>query len=225
MMKKVAVLGLGRFGAAVARSLSRQGNEVLAVDRNINLVSKISDEVSVAVGFDATDLANLKAYDVGSFDTAVIGIGANFEASVLVTMNCKNLGVKEIYAKALNPLQESVLKKVGADHVIKPEEDMGGRLANHITKDSVVDFVELPDGYSLRRLFVPSEWDGKTIEELALPRKLRLNLIQVIKLVDGPEPGSAQGQQKIPLPTPDLVLNTGDEIDVIGPDKALKKLE
>jgi len=224
-MKKVAVLGLGRFGSAVARSLSRQGAEVLAVDRNVNLVSKISEEVSVAVGFDATDLANLKAYDVGSFDTAVIGIGANFEASVLVTMNCKNLGVQEIYAKALNPLQESVLKKVGADHVVKPEEDMGGRLADHIAKDSVLDFMELPDGFSMRRIFVPEEWNGKTLIELDLPSKLRLNLIQVIRIVPATEPGLPPQHEKIPMPPANLVLNTGDEIDVIGPDKALNKLD
>ncbi len=224
-MKKVAVLGLGRFGTAVALSLHRQGAEVLAVDRRISLAEKISEEVSVAVGFDATDINNLRAYDLGSFDVAVIGIGSNFEASVLVTMNCKSLGVKEIYAKALNPQQEAVLKKVGAHHVIKPEEDMGGRLANHVMKDSVLDFVELPDGFSLRRLFVPAEWDGKTLDELALPSKLQLNLVQVIKVVTGAKPGVQSDHQKIPMPPANLVLNTGDEIDVIGPDKALKKLE
>jgi len=224
-MKKVVVLGLGRFGAAVARSLHRQGAEVLAVDRSITLAEKISDEVSVAVGFDASDISNLKAYDVGSFDTAIIGIGTNFEASVLVTMNCKTLGVKEIFAKALNPLQASVLKQVGAHYVVKPEEDMGGRLADHVMKESVVDFVELPDGFSLRRLIVPAQWDGQSLGELELPRKRQLNLIQVIKPVVGKESGSPTEYKKIPMPPAELVLNTGDEIDVIGPDKALKKLE
>ncbi len=162
---------------------------------------------------------------MGSFDTAIVGIGANFEASVLVTMNCRTLGVKEIYAKALNPVQESVLKKVGADHIVKPEEDMGGRLADHVMKDSVMDFVELPDGYSLRRIFVPAAWDGQTLEELALPTKLRLNLIQVIKTVPGQAPGMSPEHEKIPLPPADMILNTGDEIDVIGLDKSLKKFE
>ncbi len=223
-MSKVVVLGLGRFGAAVACSLHRQGAEVLAVDRSITLAEKISDEVSVAVGFDASDISNLRAYDVGSFDTAIIGIGTNFESSVLVTMHCKRLGVKEIYAKALNPLQESVLKQVGAHHVIKPEEDMGGRLADHIMKESVMDFVELPDGFSLRRVFVPKEWGGKSLQELDLPKKLHLNLIQVIKVVPGQGVDGDREHEKIPMPAADLVLNTGDEIDVIGPDKALNKL-
>ncbi len=114
---------------------------------------------------------------------------------------------------------------MGADHIIRPEEDMGRRLADHVMKESVLDFVELPDGYSLRRLFVPAEWDGRTLAELELPRKLRLNLIQVIKTVAGQKPGLPPEEQKIPLPPANMVLNTGDEIDVIGPDKALKKLE
>ena len=154
-MLKVVVIGLGRFGATVAVDLCRRGAEVLAVDRNMRLVEEVNDRVTVAVGFDATDRVNLEAYDVGSMDVAVIAIGTNFEASVLVTMHCKALGVKTVYAKALNSMQAAVLERVGADHVVRPEEDMGARLAESLVMEKAVEFVDLPTGYSLRRLTVP----------------------------------------------------------------------
>ena len=105
-MLKVVVVGLGRFGSTLAVHLSREGAEVLAVDRSAKLAEAVAEEVAVAVGFDATDLGNLNAYDVGSMDVGVVAIGENFESSVLVTMHLKNLGVPLVYAKALNEMQE-----------------------------------------------------------------------------------------------------------------------
>jgi trk system potassium uptake protein TrkA len=222
-MLKVAVLGLGKFGSTVAVSLSRGGAEVLAVDRTTKLVEAVADKVAVAVGFDATDVANLEAYDVSAMDAVVVAIGTNFEASVLVTMHCKALGVPTVYAKASNLMQESVLLQVGADHIIKPEEDMGARLAKHLLHESVVDFVELPAGFSLRRLPVPDDWHGRSLRELALLAERRLNLIQVVR--GGSEAAAIPGESdKIPLPHGQIILYRGDQMDVIGPDKELDKL-
>ncbi|MGD9547778.1 MAG: TrkA family potassium uptake protein [Candidatus Krumholzibacteriia bacterium] len=219
-MLKIAVLGLGRFGSTLAVELSRGGAEVLAVDRNPRFMEAVADKVSVAVGFDATDLANLQAYDVQNMDVAIVAIGSNFEASVLITMHCKQLGVDQVYAKALNDMQEAVLLKVGADHVVKPEEDMAGKLSEHILHHSVVDFVELPEGFSLRRIPAPSDWTGKTLEELDLRTRHKINLIQVLR----PIPGDADGAvEKTPLPTRDFVLASGDMVDVVGPDKVLAR--
>ncbi len=224
-MLKVAVIGLGRFGSTVAVGLAGRGAEVLAVDRRSQFFEAVADDVAVAVGFDATDISNLKAYDVGAMDVAVIAIGTNFESSVLVTMHCKALGVKKVVAKALNAMQESVLRQVGADQIIKPEEDMGARLADHLVNDSVVDFMELPDGYSLRQLTVPEDWDGQSLAELNLLGEKRLNLVQIHRevppLKDGDEPGST----KIPLPGGAEVLRAGDMIDVIGPNRELDKFD
>ncbi len=220
---KVAVIGLGRFGHTVAITLARQGVEVLAVDTRQKLIEAVADEVAVAVGFDATDLANLKAYDLGAMDVVVVAIGTNFEASVLVTMHCKELGAEKVVAKALNVMQESVLRQVGADQIIKPEEDMGARLADHLVSDKVVDFVELPDGYSLRRITAPDEWDGQSLAELNLLGGKHLNLVQIRRTEAPAEEGQKATVQQIPLPSGAEVLRAGDILDVIGSDEALAK--
>jgi len=223
-MLKAAVIGLGKFGSAIAGALSKGGAEVLAIDRNSRLVETVADDVAVAVGFDATDLSNLRAYEVGSMDVVVVAIGENFEASVLVTMHCKALGVPQVYAKGLNDMQEAVLRRVGADSVIKPEEDMGRRLADHLLHDSVVDFVQLPEGFSLRRIVVPAAWDGKSLAELNLLGTMRLNLVQIIRRTPAADSDEPPEVTKIALPSGGQVLHAGDEIDVIGPDRELVKL-
>ena len=224
-MLKVVVVGLGRFGSTLAVHLCREGAEVLAVDRSTRLVESVAEDVTVAVGFDATDIGNLKAYDVGSMDVGVVAVGKNFESSVLVTMHLKSLGVPQVYAKALNSMQESVLRQVGADQVVKPEEDMGVRLAGHLLHDSVVDFVELPKGFSLKRIRIPEEWSNKSLAELGLLGKFHLNLVQIRRTGVAAAEGEDPAVEKIPLPDGSEVLQGGDEIDVIGPDEVLKKYD
>ncbi len=224
-MLKIVVVGLGKFGSTLAVNLSRLGAEVLAVDRNTRLVEAVAEDVTVAVGFDATDLTNLKAYDAGAMDVGVVAIGGNFESSVLVTMHLKNLGVPLVYAKALNDMQDAVLRRVGADQVIKPEEDMGERLAKHLLHDSVVDFVELPLGFSLKRIKVPADWIDQSLADLQLLGRFKLNLVQVRRTLPAATEGGEPVMEKKPLPDGSMVLRAGDEIDVIGPDDELNKLD
>ena len=150
-------------------------------------------------------------------DVAVVAIGSNFEASVLVTLLCKELGVEHVVAKALNPLQSRVLKEVGADEIVMPEEEMGRRLADHLLRHGVVDFVKLPEGFSLRRLDIPEDWAGKTLEELELLPQEKMNLVQIVRR------STEGGPVKIPLPFGQTLLEPGDQVDVIGPDKVLAK--
>lgn len=228
-MLKVAVLGLGRFGSAVAKELSRLGVEVLAVDRSRKLIEEISPFVAQAEGFDATEPNLLASRGIGKMDVVVVAVGSNFEASVLMTMQCKALGVPNVAAKALNPEQEAVLRKVGADQVIKPEEDIGKRLAEHLVNRSIVSFVELPSGFSLKRMKVPQEWVGKSLSELRILSEHRMNLIQVIRPLGDPDSEPSEETEadveKIPLPSGDMVLQEKDLVDVIGTDKSLKKFE
>jgi len=226
-MAKVAVIGLGRFGAACARRLYDQGADVLGIDRSRAAVERMKDLISAAVACDATDRANLEAYDIGSMDAVVVAMAENFEASVLVTLHCRELGVPRVLAKAVNPLQNRVLHEVGAHQVVMPEEEMGERLADHVLRESVVDFVELPEGYSLRRVPVPADWAGQALADLRLLGERRLNVVQIIrrrepsgKAGHGPE----AGVRKIPLPHGDTVLAEDDQIDVIGPDEVLDGL-
>ena len=227
-MPKVVVIGLGRFGMACARRLYDQGAEVLAIDRSRQLVDRIKDGVTSAIACDATDRNNLMAYDVGRMDVAIVAMASNFEASVLVTLLCGELGVPRVVAKATNPLQNRVLHEVGADQVVMPEEEMGERLADHVVRESVVNFVELPDGYSLRRLKVPAEWAGSSLADLKLLAGRRLNIVQIVRPLDGEAAGNdphKAGIRKIPLPHGGTVLEAGDSIDVIGQDDDLESLD
>lgn len=220
-MKRVAVFGLGQFGASVAARLYQEGIEVLAVDRDLRLVEEIQDRVTVAVAFDATIKENLVAYDVGRMDAAIVAIGTNFEAAVLVVVLCKELGVPYVVVKALSPLQRRVLLSVGADKAVMPEEEMGARLAEHLVHESVVDFVELPAGFALRRIGVPPHWVGQTLSELSLLRKEKINLVQIVRRRPG-RPGGEE-PERIPLPHGDIRLLEGDRIDVIGPEDVLSR--
>jgi len=217
-MRRVAVFGLGQFGASVARRLYKEGIEVLAVDRELRLVEEIQDEVTVAVAFDSTIRENLLAYDVPNMDAVVVAIGTNFEATVLVTVQVKQMGVPLIVVKALNPLRRQVLLSIGADRVVMPEEEMGTRLAEELVHESVVDYVELPRGFSLRRIAVQPQWAGRTLSELSLLRTEKLNLVQVVRARTG-----AHEPELVPVPHGDIRLHAGDRIDVIGPDEVLAR--
>jgi trk system potassium uptake protein TrkA len=217
-MRRVAVFGLGQFGASVARRLYKEGIEVLAVDRDLRLVEEIQDEVTVAVAFDSSIRENLLAYDVPNMDAVVVAIGTNFEATVLVTVQVKQMGVPLIVVKALNPLRRQVLLSIGADRVVMPEEEMGTRLAEELVHESVVDYVELPRGFSLRRIAVQPQWAGRTLSELSLLRTEKLNLVQVVRARTG-----AHEPELVPVPHGDIRLHAGDRIDVIGPDEVLAR--
>lgn len=213
-MRKVAVFGLGRFGSAVARTLSAEGVEVLAVDQDRALVDALKDEVAVAVSFDVTDREALRRYEVGEMDAVVIGIGAGFEASVMTTLLCSELGAKRIVCKALSQRQRDVLKLVGAHDVVLPEEQMGRWLAENLLHGSVVNLVELPEGYLLRHVELPRDWRGKTLAELHLLQAFHISLVQVHRRVDGVD-------TRLPLPAGDFKLLEGDTLDVIGPETDL----
>ncbi|MBK7701634.1 MAG: TrkA family potassium uptake protein [bacterium] len=217
-MKRMAVFGLGRFGSSVATTLQKEGVDVLAVDRNRHLAERLKDNVSVAVSFDATDRDNLTRFDVGRMDAVVVGIGDNFESSVKITLLCKELGVPYVICKATNTDQRKVLQKVGADEVIQPETQMGHWVAESLLRHTVVNFVELPDGYALARIQPPQSWYGRSLAELQLLSRERLNLIQVHR------PGKDPGQDtKVPLPAGNFRLEQGDLMDVIGANKVLAR--
>jgi trk system potassium uptake protein len=209
-MRKVAVFGLGKFGGSVATSLYEKGVDVLAVDKDIDIVNEFKDQVTDAVSFDGTIRENLNEIEISHMDCVVVAIGEDFESSVLITQLCKESGVSKVIAKALTEQQGKVLQLVGADSVVYPEEEMGERLAEHLTHESVVDFVELPEGFSLRKLKLPVEWNQKTIGELELMKK-KMNLVQVER----------EGGKKYPLPTGEFLLEAGDIMDVIAPDSVL----
>jgi len=142
-MKQFIVLGLGRFGSAVATSLAELGHEVLGVDYDEEIVNILKDKITQAVQADVTEERVLKELGVKNFDTAIVGIGSNLETSILVTMMLKEMGLKYIIAKAQNNLHAKVLKKIGVDKVVFPERDMGARIAQRLITPNIKDYIEL----------------------------------------------------------------------------------
>lgn len=178
-MKTFVVIGMGRFGSAVALKLFNMGHEVLIIDESEAVIQKLSASVTHAVAANAKDAATLRSLDVGSYDCAVLGIAGNIEDSVLITLALKELGMKEIVCKARDAQHKKILEKIGATQVIIPEHEMGVKTAVKLGSKNLLDFIELTDSYGISELNVPAQWVGKTIEELDVRRKYGVNVIAI----------------------------------------------
>ncbi|MEB3335895.1 MAG: TrkA family potassium uptake protein [Leptolyngbyaceae bacterium] len=210
-----AVIGLGRFGRAVCSTLHHSGHEVMAVDMNEKSVAKVlTDKIAVrAVQLDSTDPTALREAGIFEFDTVIVAIGNYIQESIITTMNVKEGGVAHVVAKASSEIHEQLLKKVGADHVVFPEHEMGATLARSLTQPGILDRFALGPDNSIAELIVPEEFHGKTIAELKLRSRYGLNLL-VICSDDVCEVN----------PDPYKRLTQGSLIVVIGSNKGVEQL-
>lgn len=177
--KQFVVIGLGRFGTSVAKTLYALGNDVLAIDMDEDLVQEVSDSVTHAIQMDATDEAALRTLGIRNFDVAVVTIGSNIQASVMVALLVKELGVKYIIAKGQSDLHAKVLYKIGVDRVILPEKDMGVRVAHNLVSSSILDYIELSPDYSIMEIESPKEWHNKTLREIAMRTNYGINVMAI----------------------------------------------
>lgn len=174
----VLVIGLGRFGSSVARSLVQLGHEVLAVDERPEIVQKSSDDFTHVLSADSTDTDALRQIGAEHFDIAVVGIGDDIEASVLTVLSLVELGIHEVWAKAVNAKHARILEQVGATHVVRPESAMGERVA-HMVTGTMIDYIEFDDGFAIARTRAPeTSWD-RTLEETGLRRKYDVTVVGV----------------------------------------------
>ncbi|AKL94656.1 Ktr system potassium uptake protein C [Clostridium aceticum] len=178
-MKQVAVIGLGHFGEGLAYSLVKLGNKVTAIDKNIELVNKVSTLISSSFSLDATNFNSLKTSGISNFDTAVIGFSSSLDASITTTMHLKSLGVRYIIAKAHDEIHGKILMKVGANEVILPEKEMGQRLANNLKYSSFFELMYLSSEYSVVEVKVIKEWHEKKLLELEINSKYNVNIIAI----------------------------------------------
>jgi trk system potassium uptake protein TrkA len=179
--QQFAVIGLGRFGRAVCSTLNKLGYEVLGTDVDERRVAQVLKEqmVAHAVQLDSTDPAALKEAGIFEFDTVIIGIGNYLQESIITTLNVKEAGVPHVVAKASSEIHGKLLQRVGADHVVYPENDAGCTLARSLTKPSILDRFELDPNHSIVEVLVPEEFHGKTVAELELRKRYGLNLLAV----------------------------------------------
>lgn len=206
-MKTFVVIGLGRFGTAVATELSLLGHEVLAMDMEKDNVQKVADLVTHAAIADARDVAVLKSLGVGNYDCAIVAMGSDVGNSALITLNLKELGIKQVVCKARSHVHSRVLEKIGCDRVVFPEHEMGTKLAQGLSSSNVLNFMEWSDGYSIVELAAPASWRGKSILELGVRNKYHVNIIAIRR----------GGSEEMNMaPGADWTIQAEDNIVVLG---------
>ena len=212
--KEFAVIGLGRFGGSICRTLAEQGMEVMAIDINEDRVNDYSMIASHAVVGDSTDEKVLKELGIRNFDHVVVAIGDNIQASILTTIILKELGVQNITVKAQNDYHEKVLVKIGADHVVHPERDMGKRIANNMISNSVLDYLELSDEHSIVEIVASEKIDGHSILNLDIRAKYGINIVAI-----------KRKNEIIVSPQANEIINEKDILIVIGADVDINRFE
>lgn len=214
MAKQFIVVGLGRFGISVAETLSELGHDVLAIDKDEQIIQDIADKVTHAVQLDATDEYALRTLGVRNFDVAVVTIGSNIQSSIMVTLLLKEAGVNYIICKGQSELHKKVLLKIGADRVILPEKDMGIRVAHNLVSSNLVDLIELSEDYQIIEMKSPKSWVGKTLKQLDIRANYGITILAVREKDD------------INIsPTADVVIPPGSVIVAVGSNEDLVHLE
>ena len=202
--KQYLIVGLGRFGSALAIALSQQGMEVLAIDRDMELVEEHRHVLTDVVQGDAMERAVLEQIGAANFDVAVVTMGDDIRSGGTITMHLKELGVKYVIAKAADDFHGRMLLKLGADKVVFPERDMGQRIAHNLVSEKILDFIELSPEYSLMEIRPQQDWLGRTLSELDLRTKNNMNVVAI------------RSGEKLTIPKRDTCLNAEDVMLVVA---------
>lgn len=213
-MKSFAVIGLGRFGTSVAKVLAELGNEVLAIDKDPEVIREIASIVTYAVEADVMDEKALRELGLSNVDAVVVSIGSDLESSIMATLISKELGVKKVIAKALTELHGKVLSKIGADRIIYPERDMGIRVAHNLTSKNILDYIEFSPDFSIVEIEAIEDWVGKDLKGLRLRNKYGVNIIAIRR----------DNHTNI-SPTAEDNIEAGDILIIVGSTEDVKKVE
>lgn len=212
---KCAVIGLGEFGRAAAVGLARFGVEVIAADLNMDRINQIKDQVALAVRMDASPENAMESHGLSEVDVLIAAIGANFEAQVLVVVHAKQAGIKRIVARATTPDHARVLRAVGADEVLNPEEEAARWMVQRLLITNISSYFELAEGFSIVEVEAPPGIIGKRLVELDLRRRFRINLVAIKRMERGPA-GEPVLKKFNPVPSPDELIGKGDLLAVVG---------
>lgn len=223
--QKFAVIGLGRFGRQLAISLGERGAEVIAIDREMDLVDAVLSEVTHAVQLDSVDEEALRAQGIDKVDVAIVAIGENFESNVLTTALLKQLSVKRVIARASSETQRRILELIGADRVVFPEAESGVRLAQSLLLPDIWRYVPLSGDRVVAELAAPKRFWGKSIAALKIRNRYGINVIAIkrVETVDS-EGGPVAEEVVEEMPGPDYVITEQDTLIVVGHGKDVEQL-
>jgi len=177
--KQFAILGLGRFGQSIARTLVDNGCDVLCVDKSVDAVNQMNKYASNVTRADVADIHAMSALGLNNFDVVIIAIGENMEAGIMATLIAKDMGVKTVITKAKNEIQKSILEKVGADRVVLPERDMGIRIATNLITSNIIDFINLSDKFAIAEIEPRKEWVGLSLKKSNIRANYGLNIVAI----------------------------------------------
>jgi trk system potassium uptake protein len=221
---KYIIIGLGNFGASLAQKLTEQGNEVIGIDTSMTKVDAFKEKISHTICMDATDEFTVSGLPLKDTDIVIVAIGEDQGANVMTTALFKNLQVKRLISRAINPLHEKVLQAIGVDEIVHPEEETAERWAKKLCLSNVVDSFELNDDYSIIEAKVPVDYIGKTVREVRFRSEFNLLVLTIIKQV---EVKSLLGKTKTEnliqgVASPSNMLETGDILVLYGSNKDLQ---
>lgn len=219
-MKRIGVVGGGRFGTTLAECLTQRGVEVLFIDRDPIVVQRLSNDVAKAVQGDASDPETLTEAGFLQCDAVVVAIGTNVEASIMAVMSLKEMGVARVIAKASNDTHAKVLKRIGADQIVSPEKDRAERLARVISARSVLAYFEVAEESGIVEMIAPDRFIGRTLADLRIRSEYGLTVLAIRRAskADG-VPG-----EMIIAPSGDDVIRDGDTVTLFGPKENLEKI-
>jgi trk system potassium uptake protein TrkA len=214
-MKQFVVIGLGNFGHYLAINLYKKGHEVVAIDKNADRVAEIKDQVSQAVIADATDHKAMEALGLDKMDAAVICIGSVLSESILATLNMKDIGLAQVFAKAISEAHSRILYKIGASEVFFPEKDQATSLAERLHNPNMLDYLPFLEGYSIIEMSAPDQFVGKSLRDLDLINRFGVQVVAIKELVP---------DRLNLIPTARCILKNSDIMILLGPNEAFDKL-
>lgn len=213
-MKQFVVLGLGRFGTSVAKCLMKNGNEVLAIDKDEDRVNKLRDEVTHVVEADASDSDVLESLGVGNLDVGVVSIGDDVHANILSTLILKEQGLEKVVSRAVNDMHGTILERVGADNVVFPERDMGERVAQHLLSENMLDYIEFTPDHSIVELVAPENMIGSSLKDIDLRSQYSINVMAI-----------KRGEEINLTPGGNDEVKEGDVLVILGKNEQLDKIK
>jgi trk system potassium uptake protein TrkA len=221
---KFAVIGVGRYGATIARRLAEKGAQVFAFDPDEEKIESIKDEVAFAVTLDATDIRALRAQNIGEIDAAVVAIGENFEATVLTSVHLLDLGVKRVIARASGHHQRLILEKIGVTEILTPEDEVAYVVREKLLNPNIVSFLALPDDHEIAEIRAPKGVVGRTIDQVGFRNKYEMTLITIKRQYELVKNGQEQTEQHIiGVPKSDTAIQEKDTLVVFGAAKSVER--
>jgi len=221
---KFAVIGVGRYGATIARRLAEKGTQVFAFDPDEEKIESIKDDVAFAVTLDATDLRALKMQNLEELDAAVVAIGENFEATVLTCVHLLDLGVKRVIARASGDHQRLILGKIGVTEILTPENEVANVIAEKLLNPNIVSFLQLPDDHEIAEIRAPRGVIGRTIEEIGFRNKYEMTLITIKREYEVTKNGEDTTEEHIiGVPKSETPIKESDTLVVFGAAKSVQR--